>query len=218
MKEFFKWLGVNEKVAKVAIWLFVIMVCLIVFNTALDSLGLPYYKITVDNLQKINTYKVLEYITAYFTSLINFYAVIFLVFRVKEFKKVFPYSMLYLLLNALINVNFGYSASQIFIILYIIVFCYLFSNKNQKYIVYAIISYIINIVIQYIWYLYKVRYINFQKINNATQTILSLDLVITMIIVILAKEIYFKRKEENECQHASYGGDNLKKKATLPKK
>ena len=60
MKEFFKWLGVNEKVAKVAIWLFVIMVCLIVFNTALDSLGLPYYKITVDNLQKINTYKVLD--------------------------------------------------------------------------------------------------------------------------------------------------------------
>lgn len=218
MKDFLKWLGVNEKVAKVAIWLFIMTVCMIVINTALDSMGLPYYKITVDNLRKINTYKVLEYTTAYFTSLMNFYAVIFLVFRVKEFKKVFPYSILYLLLNALVNVTFGYSVSQIFIILYIIVFCYLFSNKNSKYIVYAIISYITNIVIQYIWYLYKIRYINFQEINNATQTILSLDLIIIMIIVILAKEIYLKRRGENKCQHASYGGDNSKKKAALPKK
>ena len=218
MKEFLKWLGVNEKIAKLAIWLFIITVCMIVFNTALDSLGLPCYMITVDNLVKINTYKVLEYVTAYFTSLVNFYAVIFLVFRIKEFKKVFPYSILYLLLNTVVNISFGYSASQVFIILYIIIFCYLFSGKQAKYIMYAIISYIFNIVIQYIWYLYKIKYINFSEINKATQTILSLDLIIIMSIIILAKEIYLKKRRENECHHVSCGGDNSTKKATSPKK
>ena len=72
MKDFLKWLGVNEKVAKVAIWLFIMTVCMIVFNTALDSLGLPYYKITADNLQKINSHKVFEYLASYLMVLLNF--------------------------------------------------------------------------------------------------------------------------------------------------
>lgn len=72
MKDFLKWLGVNEKVAKVAIWLFIIMVCLIVVNTALDSLGLPYYKITMDNLVKIDTNKVVDYMSAVSLDVIKF--------------------------------------------------------------------------------------------------------------------------------------------------
>lgn len=196
MKDFLKWLGVNEKVAKVAIWLFIIMVCLIVVNTALDSLGLPYYKITVDNLQKINSHKVLEYFASYLMVLLNFYMLIFLVFRVKEFKKIFPYSILYLILNIVTYTEFGYLANQIFIILYLLVFCYLYSGQKNKYIMYAIISYIVDVIIQYICYLYKARFIDFASTNNATQIILGFDLVIIMSIVILAKEIYLTKRRE----------------------
>ena len=196
MKEFLKWLGVNEKIAKLAIWLFIITVCMIVFNTALDSLGLPCYMITVDNLQKINSHKVFEYLASYLMVLLNFYMVIFLIFRVKEFKKIFPYSILYLVLNVVIYVEFGYIANQIFIILYILLFSYLYSGRKKKYIIYGIISYIIDIIIQYICYLYKVRFIDFTSINNATQIVLGLDLVIIMSIIILAKEIYLKKRRE----------------------
>lgn len=198
MKEFLKWLGVNEKVAKVAIWLFIITVCMIVINTALDSMGLPYYKITVDNLQRINTYKVFEYTASYVIVLLNFYTIVFMVFRVKEFKKIFPYSILYLILNVMVYVSFGYLANQIFMILYVIVFCYLFSGKRPKYIIYTICSYVVNAVVQYVWYLYKARHIDFSSINNATQIMLGVDFFIIMLIVILAKEIYLiKRRETN---------------------
>ena len=53
MKEFVKWLGVNEKIAKIAVWMLLFMVFLILFNTLLDSLGLPFYKVTVENLSNI---------------------------------------------------------------------------------------------------------------------------------------------------------------------
>lgn len=52
MKEFCKWLGVSEKFAKVVVWLFIIMSMLIIFNSAFESIGLPYYKLTVENLSK----------------------------------------------------------------------------------------------------------------------------------------------------------------------
>ena len=55
MKDFIKWLGVDEKIAKVAVWALIIMVLLIIFNTFLDSIGVPYYKLSVENLSKINT-------------------------------------------------------------------------------------------------------------------------------------------------------------------
>ena len=56
MKDFVKWLGVNEKIAKVVVWLLIIMVMLILTNTMLESLGFPYYKITYDsNSKKIYT-------------------------------------------------------------------------------------------------------------------------------------------------------------------
>ena len=54
MKDFIKWLGVNEKIAKIAVWLLIIMVFLIVLNTALASLGFPNYQLTYDNLIKVN--------------------------------------------------------------------------------------------------------------------------------------------------------------------
>lgn len=54
MKDFCKWLGVNEKFAKVIVWIFIIMSMLIVFNSAFESMGMPYYKLTVENLSKID--------------------------------------------------------------------------------------------------------------------------------------------------------------------
>lgn len=198
MKEFLKWLGVNEKFAKLAIWLFIITVCMIVFNTALDSLGLPCYMITVDNLQKINSHKVFEYLASYLMVLLNFYTIVFMVFRVKEFKKIFPYSILYLILNVIVYMSLGYLFNQIFMILFVLIFCYFYSGKNPKYIVYTIGSYVANAMIQYVCYLYKAKNIDFFKINNATQIMLGVDFFIIMLIVILAKEIYLtKRRETN---------------------
>lgn len=54
MKEFCKWLGVSEKFAKVVVWIFIAMVLLIITNSMLESVGLPYYKLTIENLSKID--------------------------------------------------------------------------------------------------------------------------------------------------------------------
>ena len=110
IKDFCKWLGVSEKIAKLVIWLFIGMCFLIVTNIMLESVGLPYYKITVDNLAKINFGKVIDYVFACIISLLNFYSMIFLIFRIKEFKKIFPYSILYIILNIIFVNLFGNSS------------------------------------------------------------------------------------------------------------
>ena len=194
MKDFLEWLEVNEKIAKLVIWLFIIMIFLIITNTLLESIGLPYYKITVDNLQKIDTNKIFEYIASYLITLLNFYSVIFLVFRVKEFKGIFLHSIIYLTLNIITYMFLGYIANQIFIIVYVLIFCYLYSGKKSRFIVYGVISYIINVIVQYIWYLSKARHIDFSSINNVTQFLLSIDFFTVMIVVIFVKEIYLKKR------------------------
>ena len=103
MKDFCKWLGVSEKFAKIVIWLFIIMTMLIIFNIAFESMGLPYYKITIENLSKIDYPKILEYLISWILALLNFYTTVFLIFPLKEFKGVFKYSILYLVLNILIK-------------------------------------------------------------------------------------------------------------------
>lgn len=107
MKEFCKWLGVSEKFAKVVVWIFIIMSMLIVFNVAFESMGLPYYKLTVENLSKIDYPKALEYIFAWIATLLDFYAVIFLIFPIKDFENIFKYSILYLILNIIVFNLFG---------------------------------------------------------------------------------------------------------------
>ncbi len=62
MKDFIKWLGVDEKIAKVAVWTLIVMIFLIILNTFLDSIGVPYYKLSAENLSKISTGKLTEYI------------------------------------------------------------------------------------------------------------------------------------------------------------
>ena len=218
MKEFLKWLGVNEKVAKVVVWMLIIMIFLIVINTMLESIGLPYYKITVEHLKNINTNKLIEFVMASIVTLLGFYSIVFLVFRIKDFKKIFKYSLLYLILNIIINATFDYGISQIFIFTYMLIFFYLFSHKNWRYIIYGLLSIALNSIIQYICYLYKIRYIEFDNINQTNRLFLSLDFFIIMGIIILVKEIILNKKEEKICHQVGYGSGNLEKKTNLPKK
>ena len=197
MKDFVKWLGVNEKVAKAVVWLLIIMVTLIVFNTGLESLGFPFYKITYQNIRKINIVKHMDIIMMYIVALLNFYSIVLLVFRVKEAKGIFKYALLYLILNAILSLFFSKAVMQIFVIGFILVFCYYYSGKNWKYILYGLIGIIVNVIVQGIAYSYKVRFIDYTKLNNFTKGILSLDYFIIMIIIILVKEIYLKKRSEN---------------------
>ena len=72
MKDFIKWLGVNEKIAKVAVWLLIIMVTLIIVNTALASLGFPNYQITYDNIKNISTNVILDTLSRILVCFLNF--------------------------------------------------------------------------------------------------------------------------------------------------
>lgn len=198
MKEFCKWLGVSEKFAKVVVWIFILMSFLIVTNSILESVGLPYYKLTVENLSKLDYPKLLEYIFAWLVTLLDFYATIFLIFSIKDFGKIFKYSILYLILNIIVFNLFGNGVLQIFMILFVVLFSYLYSNKNKKYIFYGMIAYIVSIFIQYVCYLYKVRFIDFTNINGLNRFLTSLDYLLLMFIIILVKEIIIKNKKKKE--------------------
>lgn len=196
MKDFIKWLGVNEKVAKVAVWLLIIMVFLIITNTMLESLGFSYYKITYENLVRIDTNKLINYFSDWCITILNFYSILLLIFSIKRYKNIFKYAILYLILNILVVGIFDRGIAQLFIILFIIIFSYLYSQKNYKYIIYSIISMALNIGIQGITYMYKIRFIDFSSLNNITKNLLSIDYFIIMGIIILVKEIYTKKRGE----------------------
>lgn len=198
MKEFCKWLGVSEKTAKIVVWIFILMSMLIIFNSAFESMGLPYYKLTVENLSKIDYPKALEYIFAWIATLLDFYAVIFLIFPIKDFKNIFKYSILYLILNIIVFNLFGNGVLQIFIPLFIIIFSYMFSNKNKKYILYSLSCYIISVFIQYICYLYKLRFIDYTSINGLNKLLIYSDYLLLMFIIILVKEFIIKNKKKKE--------------------
>ena len=198
MKEFCKWLGVSEKFAKVVVWIFILMSMLIIFNSAFESMGLPYYKLTVENLSKLDYPKVLEYIFAWLVTLLDFYATIFLIFSIKDFDKIFKYSILYLILNIIVFNLFGNGVLQIFIVLFTVIFSYLYSNKNKKYILYGFGGYLVSVIVQYVCYLYKARFIDFANIDRLNKFLTSLDYFIFMFIIILVKEIIIKNKSENK--------------------
>lgn len=161
MKEFCKWLGVSEKFAKVVVWIFILMSFLIVTNVMLESVGLPFYKLTVENLSKINYPKLLDYGISWIIVLLDFYGVMFLIFPIKDFGKIFKYSILYLILNIIVFNLFGNGVLQIFIVLFTVIFSYLYSNKNKKYILYGFGGYLVSVIVQYVCYLYKARFIDF---------------------------------------------------------
>lgn len=195
MKEFCKWLGVDEKIARVVVWIAIFMMMLVLTNVMLESVGLPFYKLTAEILSKADYGEVANFCVAYLVTLLNFYSIIFLVFRVKEFKKILPYSIVYAILNSLVNDVFGKGIVQIFIIAFILLFCYLYSNKNKKYLLYGLFSIVFNIVIQFICYLYKLRFINYSKLSYINNFLTSCDYFIIMFIIIMVKEIYIKNKK-----------------------
>ena len=53
MKEFTKWLGINDKLAKIIIWILIAMIMLIIINAALKSVGFPECQITYDNIKNL---------------------------------------------------------------------------------------------------------------------------------------------------------------------
>lgn len=197
MKDFCKWLGVNEKIAKIVVWLFIFICMLIMGNTLLESIGLPYYRITAENLSKVDVNMVVNYLSSWTMILLSFYSVIFLVFPISKFKDIFKWSVLYLILNIVIASLFGYMATQIYIFVYQILFCYFYSKKNWKYAIYGVGSYILSVFVQYICYLYKIRFIDFTILNRFTKLVISLDFFVISVVMILVKEIYLKRKEKN---------------------
>ena len=196
MKEFIKWLGVNEKVAKVAVWILIIMVFLILTNTLLRSMGLPYYAITYDNLVKINVNDLANDLSSCIVNILNFYAITLLVFRIKEAKKLFKYAILYMISTWIVACIFSYVVSEIFIFSFIIIFCYLYSKRNYKYIVYSILAIIADAAVQGVAYMYKAKLIDIASLNQITKNFLSIDYFIIMGIIILVKEIYLKKRGE----------------------
>lgn len=198
MKDFCEWLGVSDKIAKLIIWLFVGMCFLIVTNIMLESVGLPYYKITVENLSKINTNIVLDYLFNWSLIILDFILTIFLVFKLKDVKKILPYLILYLFLNIVIKNIFGSFGVQIFIPIFTVITCYVYSKRNWKYLFYGFGAYLLSVFVQYICYLYKLRFVNYESLNEINKFLTSIDYFIILIVIILVKNIILKRREENK--------------------
>lgn len=205
MKDFIKWLGVNEKVAKVAVWLLIIMVFLIVINTSLSSLGFPHYQITYDNIKDVSINKLIDNGSRCVICFLNFYATMLLIFRIKETKNIFKYSIMYVLLNIIVTKSFGYIASQVFIFTFYLIFPYLYSKKNWKYIIYGFTALMVNTVVEAIMYVYKLSLVDVTQISRLTRSLLSVDYFIIMAIIILVKEIYLKKRGEINGELAMVG-------------
>ena len=184
----------------------------------MESIGLPYYAITYENLKNIGVNRIMETILDCSISILNFYVTVLLVFSFKETKSILKYAISYMLISWLIYATIGYLASQVFIISYIVLFCYYYSNKNKKYILYGMLAMFINLIIQGIAYQYKIKLIDYESLNRIAQVLLSTDYFIIMIIIILVKEIYLRKRGDKKCQQEHqvfYGGVNSKKKETL---
>lgn len=221
MKDFFEWLGVNEKVAKVVIWIFVIMLMIILTNMLFESIGLPYYKITYDNLVTGTYSRLWSILSNILVCFLNFYSIMLLVFRVKEWKGLLKYAIPYVILNFIITVTLGYVYAQIFIIGYVLIICYINSGRRLKYTLYGAIAIIVNILVQSLTYMYRVRFIDFSAVDGITRFILSIDYFIIIGVMIVVKEIYLKKRREEKCgeeaQLVYSGSDNSTKKESLQK-
>jgi len=198
MKEFLKWLGVNEKVAKVGMWMFIFMVFLIIFNTFLESFGLAFYKITYENLSKIGISRMTDRVVSWITAVLNFYTFMLLIFRTKEAKAMIKYSVVYLVLNIAIVYFCNEIIIQLFIITYVIGVAYIHSGRKPKYMLYAIASIVINAIVQFISYSFKIRFIDYTTLNNTEMALINIDYFIIMVIIIWIKELYFKKRGAKE--------------------
>ena len=53
MEECTKWLGINNKLAKIITWILIIMIMIIIINTALEGVGFPQYQLTYANIKNL---------------------------------------------------------------------------------------------------------------------------------------------------------------------
>lgn len=196
MKDFINWLRNNEKIGKVIVWLFIITIGLIILNITLESLGLPHYKITSSNVINANANSLVEDLLDYIICILNFYVIVLLVFKTKEAKPIFKYALIYSISADIINQFINYAAAQVFMFAYIVLFCFIYSKRNWKYILYGSISLIVNCVVQFVCYQYKVSLLNYNDLNSLLKLILGLDYFIIMAMIILVKELYLKKRGE----------------------
>lgn len=96
----------------------------------------------------------------------------------------------------MINTLYGYVGAQLFIIIFDGIFFYMYSNKNVKYLLYFLISIVANVILQYVWYLTKAQFINLTEHTGASYAVLGLDFFVFMAMIIIAKEIYIKKRSE----------------------
>ena len=138
-----------------------------------------------------------NYICALIVSLLNFYSIVFLVIRIKEFKKILPYSVIYIVILAIINNKIPAGVEQLLVPCLNCCLLYFIANKNKRYILYGVLSMVINIVVQYLcYYLFKVKYLNAISIKGLNYLLSSIDYFIVMFFIILVKEVYLKYKKE----------------------
>ena len=193
MKEFCKWLGVNEKIAKLVILIFIIMIFLVATNAMLESIGVPHYQITVDNVMKVNYNMIADGFASFVVAVLGFYAIVLLVFKLDKLKLISKWLPVYLIVNYVLYSIGNGAILDIFIIIYLCFLGYACSNKNIKYIFYIIYSLVFNALVQYIWFSFKVKQLDFSSLAYATKFFLGIDYFIIMLIIIFIKN-YIERK------------------------
>lgn len=199
MKDFIKWLGVNEKVAKLAVWLLIFMITMIVINTCLESIGMPYYKVTIENLSKIKINSLINYLCVIAVSVLNYVLTIFIVIRTKEIKKLLPYVLVYTIIPIIVTKYLGYGVTQVFIFVYTMYTIIKFSEKPIKGIYKGLIAIVINTIVQYIcYYTFKLKYIEVTKLEGLNYLLTSLDSFLILLIIIIVKELYLYKRERSE--------------------
>lgn len=199
MKDFIKWLGVNEKVAKLAVWLLIFMITLIIINACLESIGMPYYKVTIENLSKIKINSLINYLCVIAVSVLNYVLTIFIVIRTKEIKKLLPYVLVYTIIPIIVTKYLGYGVTQVFIFVYTMYTIIKFSEKPTKGIYKGLIAIVINTIVQYIcYYTFKLKYIEVTKLEGLNYLLTSLDSFLILLIIIIVKELYLYKRERSE--------------------
>lgn len=199
MKDFIKWLGVNEKVAKLAIWLLIFMITLIIINSCLESIGMPYYKVTIENLSKIKTNSLINYLCNLILSITNFTLTILLAVRTRRIKELIPYILIYAVISTIVVGYTGYGVTQILIFAFTMYTIIKFSEKPIKGIYKGLIAIVINTIVQYICcYAFKFKYMEITKIEGLNYLLTSLDSFLILLVMIIVKELYLYKRERSE--------------------
>jgi len=78
---------------------------------------------------------------------------------------------------------------------FVVWFCYFYSSKNWKYIFYGVGSYVFGVFIQFLTYLYKIRFIDYTEVGPLNRFLISIDFFIVMFVIIFIKEVVVRKKK-----------------------